>query len=224
MISKSYELRLDRFETVLSALLHIKESLDPTLAVRYSCRMGVCGSCGMVVNGRPRLACETNVYSLGSAEISVGPMEGHPLLRDLVCDFDEFFENHSSVDPWLVRTDVEEKFSSAKEFPQTRSEQDQYLPFANCIKCGLCVDACPVANTNPTFVGPQALSQALRYNLDSRDQGSDIRLELIDRLEGVWGCEFAGSCSRVCPKGVDPALAIQLLKLDVAKHATGRPA
>jgi succinate dehydrogenase / fumarate reductase, iron-sulfur subunit len=218
-----YEVQADRFTTVLDILLSVKERQDSTLALRYSCNMGICGSCGMVINGKPRLACETNVFSLKTGTIAVGPLEGHPLVRDLVTDFDEFFEKHKSVMPWLVRTDTEEKFRAEKEYRQTASQVDYFLDFAQCISCGLCVDACPVSNTNVDFVGPQALGQAYRYNSDSRDEGEKMRLDKLDTMEGVWGCEYAGACSEVCPKGVDPALTIQLTKLALMRYRlTGR--
>jgi succinate dehydrogenase / fumarate reductase iron-sulfur subunit len=222
-VEKSFRVDADRFTCVLDILIAVKERQDHTLSMRYSCNMGICGSCGMVINGKPRLACETNVYSLGSETIHVGPMEAHPLLKDLVTDFDDFFAKHKSVTPWLVRKDTEEQYRAEKEYPQTRRQVDYFLDFAHCIKCGLCVDACPVSNTNPHFVGPQALAQAYRYNSDSRDQGEEERLDSLDRMDGVWGCEFAGACSEVCPKGVDPALTIQQLKLDIMKRRlTGR--
>ncbi len=218
-----YKVNANKYTTVLDALIKVKEEQDSTLSVRYSCRMGICGSCGMVINGKPRLACETHLFSLGAEEISVGPMEGHPILKDLVVYMEEFFEKHREVMPWLYVEDAEEKFTASKEYRQERSELDYYLPFSYCIKCGLCVDACPVSNTKPDFLGPQALAQAYRYNSDSRDQGESKRLEKVDTFEGVWGCEYAGACSEVCPKGVDPALAIQLLKLDVMKYSfTGK--
>ena len=219
----AYTVAADRFTTVLDALIHVKEKEDATLSMRYSCRMGICGSCAMVVNGKPSLACETNLLSLGTDKVTVGPMEAHPLLRDLVTDFDDFFEKHRSVMPWLVRKDEKEKFRPEAEYRQTSREVDYYLPFSYCIKCGLCVDACPVSNVNASYAGPQALAQAYRYNSDSRDQGEKERLEKLDTLDGAWGCEFLGACSVVCPKGVDPALAIQLLKLDLMKHSlTGK--
>jgi len=222
-VEKTFKVEADRFTSVLDLLISVKEKQDHTLSMRYSCNMGICGSCGMVINGKPRLACETNVFSLGSSSITVGPMEAHPLLKDLVTDFDEFFAKHKSVKPWLAREDRAEQFEAKKEYVQTRSQVDFYLDFAHCIKCGLCVDACPVSNTNPHFVGPQALAQAYRYNSDSRDQGEKERLDSLDRLDGVWGCEFAGACSEVCPKGVDPALTIQQMKIDLLKKGlTGR--
>jgi succinate dehydrogenase / fumarate reductase iron-sulfur subunit len=213
-----YEIQADRFSSVLDALLAVKERQDQTLSLRYSCNMGICGSCAMVINDRPRLACETNIFSLSSPLITVGPMEAHPVLRDLVTDLDDFFAKHARVTPWLIRRERGEKFQAEKEYLQTRSQVDNYLDHAHCISCGLCVDACPVNNTNPHFVGPQAISQAYRYNSDSRDQGERERLESLDNMDGVWGCEYAGACSKVCPKGVDPALAIQRLKLDLMRY------
>lgn len=217
-VTDEYKVKADRFTTVLDALIMAKEWQDNTLSIRYSCRMGICGSCAMVVNGKPRLACETNIFSLDNERIDVGPMEAHPLLKDLVTDFDDFFNKHKAVKPWLIRKDEKEKFSAEREYKQTRRQLDFYLPFSYCIKCGLCVDACPISNTNPNYLGPQALAQAYRYNSDSRDEGEVERIEMVDSMDGVWGCEFAGACSEVCPKGVDPALAIQLLKLAVMRY------
>jgi succinate dehydrogenase / fumarate reductase, iron-sulfur subunit len=213
-----HEVVADRFTSVLDALVMVKERTDHTLAMRYSCNMGICGSCGMVINGKPRLACETNLFSLGTDEVRVSPLEGHPLLKGLVTDYDEFFARHKSLKPWIIRQDPEETWTPGPEYRQTQRDVDQFLNFAHCIECGLCVDACPVSNTNVAFVGPQALSQAWRYNQDSRDQGERERLEAMDTMEGVWSCEYAGACSEVCPKGVDPALSIQLLKLSLMKR------
>ncbi len=218
-----FEVRADRFSTVLDMLLVVKERQDNTLAIRYSCNMGICGSCAMVINGKPRLACETNVFSLGTHSIHVGPMEAHPLVRDLVTDLSDFFEKHRSVSPWLVRRDEEEKFRADKEYAQTTAQVDYFIDFAHCITCGLCVDSCPVNNTNVEFVGPQAIAQAYRYSSDSRDEGEKLRLDELDKMDGVWGCEYAGACSEVCPKGVDPALAIQLTKLALMRlRLTGK--
>ncbi|AFZ70716.1 succinate dehydrogenase and fumarate reductase iron-sulfur protein [Caldisphaera lagunensis DSM 15908] len=219
----SYEVKVNKYTTVLDALINVKETQDPSIAIRYSCRMGICGSCGMVIDGKPRLACQTHIETLKKDEVVVGPMEGHPILKDLVTDMDEFFSKHKYVIPWIYTDDIEEKFNPKVEYKQDRRELDYYLPFSYCIKCGLCVDACPISNSNPAFLGPQALAQAYRYNSDSRDKGEKLRLVRIDTPDGVWGCEFIGACSEVCPIGVDPALAIQLLKLDVMRFSlTGK--
>ncbi len=214
-----YGVETDSFSNVLDGLLKIKTESDPTLSMRYSCRMGICGSCGMVINGKPSLACETNVWkNLREDKITVAPMLGHPLLRDLVTDFDDFFERHLFVNPYLFRNDLVEKYHPTVQYNQTKEELDKFLPFSDCIMCGLCLDACPVVNTNQEFIGPQALSQAYRYYADSRDEAGKTRLDHVDLLKGVWDCEFAASCSDVCPKGVDPAFAIQLLKTEIIKN------
>ncbi len=212
------------FSTVLDALIDIKHKQDSTLTMRYSCRMGICGSCAMVVNGKPVLACEANVLkNLNEGRVEVSPMQGHPLLRDLVTDFDDFFARHRRIRPYIVRKDETEKYLAEKEYPQTKDELSRYLPFSYCIMCGLCADACPVVNINPRFLGPQALSQVQRYYSDSRDELGGARLDMVDRLEDVWDCEFAGACSVACPKGVDPAFAIQLLKSEIVrKDITGK--
>ncbi len=214
-----YRARTGRFTTVLDALIGLKEHVDPSLSFRYSCRMGICGSCAMVINGKPSLACETNAASAAKdGIISIGPMRAQPLLKGLVTDFDDFFQKHREVFPWIIRNNVREQFDDKKEFHQNEEQRDYFLPFAECIKCGLCIDACPVENTNRFFLGPQALAQAYRYIADSKDQGREKRLDYLDTLNGVWGCEFSGSCSKVCPKSVDPALAIQLLKAEITKY------
>lgn len=222
MVPSQYSVSLDKYTTVLDALIQIKRTTDHTISIRYSCRMGICGSCSMVINGRPMLACQTNLLSnLKGNSIEIEPMRGHPLLKDLVCDFDDFFTRHVSVIPRIIRKDEKEKFEAPKEYIQTVDELKEYLPFSYCIMCGLCVDSCPVVNTNPMFIGPQALSQVLRYYSDSRDQMGEERLKMSDRLTHVWDCEFAQACSLVCPQGVDPAYAIQSLKAKIVRQDLG---
>jgi succinate dehydrogenase / fumarate reductase, iron-sulfur subunit len=199
--------------TVLDALLKIKETKDATLSMRYSCRMGICGSCGMVIDGKPSLACQKLVSS-SENDITVGPMLGHPVLKDLVDDFDDFFEKHKSIMPWMIVKNQNSKFHPKALTKQTPENVEKIVPFSSCIKCGLCLDACPVVNTNPSFVGPQALAQTHKLIMDSRDEAAGRRLDLVDAANGIWACEFIGACSSVCPKGVDPALAIQELKIE----------
>lgn len=201
--------------TVLDALLYVKERLDPTLAIRYSCRMSSCGSCGMTINGVPRLACYTQVAELDSDEIKVEPLMNYPLIRDLVVDFDGFFEKHRRMKPWLVRRDEKEQEAPTTQYLQSDEELLDYVQFSYCIKCGLCYAACPVVTALPEFPGPQALAQLYRYYIDSRDEAPRMRIEIANKATGLWRCHFAGSCSAVCPKGVDPALAIQLLRREM---------
>jgi succinate dehydrogenase / fumarate reductase iron-sulfur subunit len=198
--------------TVLDGLIYIKEKLDNTLSFRSSCRMGICGSCGMLVNKFPMLACHTPVEELEADIIEVRSLPNFPIIRDLVADLGPLFEKHKSIKPYLMPGDLEEAEKPTMEFVQSRSELEDYVQFAYCVKCGLCMSACPTVATDGLFLGPQPLGQAYRYCADGRDTGARQRFEEVDDPHGVWLCHLAGACSEACPKGVDPALAIQLLK------------
>ena len=206
-----FSVPVEKWTTVLETILDVKQHHDHSVAVRYSCRQATCGSCGMIINGKPRLACFTKVSELDSDVVTVEPMNNFPIIRDLAVKFERLFDTHHKIKPYLDRDDTELE-SDAKEFLQSPEELEQYIQFANCIKCGLCNSACPTMATDSSFVGPQALAQAYRYVADSRDKGKDSRLKIIDESHGIWRCHFAGSCSQVCPKGVDPAMGIQLLR------------
>ena len=198
--------------TVLEGLKIIKEKLSPTLAWRSSCRMGVCGSCGMFINGSPRLACNTQVSELGGSLITVAPLPNFNMIRDLVPDLVPMIQAHVETMPYLIRDDTAEMAQPTGEYWQSPHQLEQYLEFSYCIKCGCCMAACPTYATDPDYAGPMPLAQAHRYNSDSRDGGFDARKALLSGGRGPWRCHFAGECSRVCPKGVDPARAIQLMK------------
>jgi len=200
-----------KWTTVLDAILAVKENFDHSVGVRYSCRQSSCGSCGMKINGKPALACYTKISELNSNTITVEPMDNFPIIRDLVVSFERMFSAHKKLKPYIISEDSEIT-KDTKEFLQTPEDVEKYLQFSNCIKCGLCNSACPTMATDSSFIGPQALAQAYRYVADNRDKGKNDRLKIIDDSHGIWRCHFAGSCSKVCPKGVDPAMAIQLLR------------
>lgn len=206
-----FDVPYERWTTVLDVILDAKRHMDHSIAVRYSCRQATCGSCGMMINGRPRLACFTKIDELDSDSVTVEPLRNFEVVRDLAVRFERLFGAHRSVKPYLVRDDAKPEPGS-RELLQTPEEHERYIQFANCIKCGLCNAACPTMATDSQFLGPQALAQAYRYTADSRDKGKDERLKIIDDSHGIWRCHFAGSCSQVCPKGVDPAMGIQLLR------------
>jgi succinate dehydrogenase / fumarate reductase iron-sulfur subunit len=209
----TFDVPIQRWTTVLDALLYAKAYKDTSIAIRYSCRMASCGSCGMKINGRPRLACYTNVTELESDVVSCEPLPNFALIRDLVTDFSQFFRHHKSVRPYIINQNADIRASEdLPEFIQSPLDVDEYLQFSYCIKCGLCYSACPTVATDTKFLGPQALAQAYRYSADTRDNGSREDMKNIDDKHGIWRCHFAGSCSNVCPKGVDPALGIQLLR------------
>ncbi|HEX7032377.1 MAG TPA: succinate dehydrogenase iron-sulfur subunit [Nitrososphaera sp.] len=209
----SIEVPVQRSTTVLDALLYAKAYKDPSIGIRYSCRMASCGSCGMKINGIPRLACYTKVSELEGSTITVEPLANFPHIRDLVTDFTQFFDHHHKMKPYIQNehADIVDR-TKLSEFIQSPEDLDKFLQFSYCIKCGLCYSACPTAATDTKFPGPQALAQAYRYFIDNRDTASKDRLKLVDEKHGIWRCHFAGSCSAVCPKGVDPALGIQLLR------------
>jgi len=214
---RKYGVPYTRGMTVLEALHYVKEKIDPTLSYRYSCRMGICGSCAMTINGVPMLACETQVSQLDSDTVTVEPLRNFPVVRDLVTDMDRFFAAHRSVKPYLIRRDVGYQESSEREYLQTDEERLNYLQFSYCIMCGLCDAACPIFSADQRFLGPQALAQSYRYMADRRDEGFEDRVNDVDHSHGCWRCHLAGSCSVVCPKGVDPELGIQLLKRLIIK-------
>jgi fumarate reductase iron-sulfur subunit len=209
-----YEVPCPKEWVVLDGLNHIKDRLDGTLSYRWSCRMGICGSCGMTVNGEPKLTCAAFLADYLPGPVRVEPLRNFPIVRDLVVDIGDFMRKLVRVKPWLVR-DVEKPVSEG-EYRQTPQELDEYKQFSMCINCMLCYSACPIYGLDPKFIGPAAIALAQRYNLDNRDQGAAERMEVMSEHEGIWGCTFVGECTTVCPKHVDPAGAIQRYKLTAA--------
>jgi len=198
--------------TVLEGLHYIKENLDQSLAWRYSCRMGVCGSCGMLLNGMPMLACNTQILDIATTGLTLGPLPNFEIIRDLVPDLTPMLEKHRSVMPYIRRADEKEINDPPGEFYQSPEQLEDYLQFSFCIKCGCCMAACPTLATDLRYLGPMPLAQAYRYNNDTRDGFSRERSDVAGSAHGAFRCHYAGECSRACPKGVDPAKAIQLLK------------
>jgi len=213
-VFQEYQVPLHADWVVLDALNYIKDNVDGTLSYRWSCRMGICGSCGMTVNGEPKLTCATFLVESVPGPIRVEPLGNFPVIRDLVIEMGDFMRKLPRVKPWIVRTD--EKPLAEGEYRQTPEQMDEYKQFSMCINCMLCYAACPVYGLEPEFLGPAAIALAQRYNLDSRDGGAKERREVLSTHDGIWGCTFVGECTRVCPKNVDPAGAIQRYKLTAA--------
>lgn len=217
------ELHVDTFEVpyrpdwvVLDALNYIKDWIDGSLTFRWSCRMGICGSCGMMINGREWLACEKRISEcLSVGPIRIAPLRHFPVMRDLVIDMSDFLEKLERTSPWLIRRD--ESFPP-REFLQSPAELDRYKQYSMCINCMLCFSACPVYGIDPAFAGPATIAIAQRWNMDSRDQGEAFRTDVLSQHDGIWDCVVIGECSVVCPKNVDPSLAIQEYKLAATKE------
>ncbi len=210
--------------TVLRALFQIQEQFDDSLAFQYSCRGAVCGTCAMLINKVPCLACRTQVASLlkgkqkislspypaledkvdwnPSQEVLVEPLPHFPVIKDLIVDRDIFFKAYKFVEP-VLKTESEPSQEHLME-PSNLTDLELYT---NCVLCGACYGACPVDGENREYLGPAALAKLYRFHIDPRDQDHE-RLEKADIPDGWWACDFHGNCIRVCPKGVPPIMAI----------------
>jgi succinate dehydrogenase iron-sulfur subunit len=213
---QQFEVPFRKDWVVLDALNYVKDKVDTSLSYRWSCRMGVCGSCGMMVNDEPKLTCATFLSDYMPGPVRVEPLRNFPVVRDLVIAMTDFMAKLQRVKPWLIRE--QEKPLSEGEYLQTPEQLDVYKQFSMCINCLICYAACPVYGLDPHFLGPAAIALAQRYNRDSRDQGSQERLDILSQHDGIWGCTFVGECTKVCPKHVDPAGAIQQYKLEATKE------
>ena len=210
---QTYEVPFLEDWVILDAINYIKDEIDGTLSYRWSCQMGVCGSCGMMINGVPKLSCAAFLKDYYPDKIRVEPLTGFPVERDLIFQMDDFMTKLTEIQPYIIRNKDEEKPLDEGEYLQTPAELARFKPYSMCINCMLCYAACPVYALDSTFIGPAAIALGQRYNMDSRDQGRDARQELIASHEGIWECTFVGECSAVCPKDVDPAAAIQRAKV-----------
>lgn len=210
---QTYSVPCDEEWVVLDVLNYVKDEIDRTLSYRWSCHMFVCGSCGMVINGEPKLACKAFLRDY-KGKIRVEPLHNFPIERDLVVVQDDFIEKLESVKPYIIPK--QEKAISDGEYLQTPAQLKAYKQYSMCINCLLCYSACPQYGLEEKFVGPAALALAHRYNMDSRDVGRSAREHVVASHDGIWACSFVGACSQVCPKDVDPAGAIQQVKFTSA--------
>jgi len=208
---ETFEVPYSEDWVILDAINYVKDELDGTLAFRWSCRMGVCGSCGMMVNGQAKLTCATFLRDYYPAQIRIEPLANFPVERDLITDISSFIEKLKKVKSWTIPK--EEKSIEDGENLQTPAQLERFKQYSMCINCLCCYSACPQVAHEPDFLGPAVIAIAQRYNLDSRDGGSKVRNDEIFSDEGAWCCTFIGECSTVCPKHVDPAEAIQRAKV-----------
>jgi succinate dehydrogenase / fumarate reductase iron-sulfur subunit len=218
-----FEIEPEAGMTVLDALFMIQNEHDDSLAFRYACRGAICGSCAMLINRVPRLACRTQVARLldgsdtvelkpypaiqgggPSGDILIEPLPHHKVLKDLVVDMEKFFCLYRAVEPALKPAgEVPER-----EFRMEADAVRELEKYTNCILCGACVGACPVNSKTGEYLGPAALAKLYRFHIDPREADDDSRLLLANCAEGWWGCEFHTNCMRVCPKKVKPNIGI----------------
>lgn len=198
-----YSVDSDPMDRVLDLLHRIKWEHDGRLTFRRSCAHGVCGSDAMLINGRNRLACKMRVDQLGR-KISVAPLPGLPVIKDLVVDMDGFFEKYRSVMPFLINDDPPPE----RERLQSQHDRERYDDTTKCILCAACTSSCPSFWAQPSYVGPAAIVNAHRFIYDTRDHGAEERLEILADQEGVWRCRTIFNCTDACPRGISITQAI----------------
>ncbi|MGZ5584908.1 MAG: succinate dehydrogenase/fumarate reductase iron-sulfur subunit [Usitatibacter sp.] len=203
---QSYPIAFTDDMSVLQGLQQVKDFVDGSLTFRWSCRMAICGSCGMMVDGKPRLACRAFLRDYFPGPLRIEPLEHFPIERDLVVDISDFVTKLESIKPWIEPS--KPRRLDEGEFLQSPAQLERFESFSHCINCLLCYAACPQYGLDSKFLGPGATALLHRYNSDSRDGAQAKRMELVNSEEGVWGCTAVGYCSEVCPKLVDPANAV----------------
>jgi len=196
---QEYTLEAERTDKILDCLNRIRWEQDPTLAYRFSCAHGICGSDALVINGRVELACQKLIgdFKTGNNFV-IEPLPLFKVVKDLVVDLDPFFEKHRRIKPYLIS----DKKEPDQEFLQDPDTQEFIEPALRCILCASCTSACPINRANEEYLGPAALLRSFRYIFDSRDTVTDSRLDQIDNDDGVWGCKTMWWCTEVCPKGI----------------------
>jgi len=214
---QDFAVTVEPTDRILDTLMFIKRSLDGTLSFRKSCAHGVCGSDAMIINGVERLACKTLVRDVAEQEdavVTIEPLKSLPVQRDLMVDYEHFFEAYREVKPFLIPTRDPEH----AEYIQTQEQRRQFDDPTKCILCAACYSACPVIrNKEADFIGPAAVVQAARFVFDSRDKGAEPRLDSLDKPDGVWACQNYFECTRACPRGIKVTKNINLTKRQIQK-------
>ena len=206
---QTIEVELDGSERMLLDALMKLKAIDPTISYRRSCREGVCGSDAMNINGKNGLACLTNMRTL-PGKIVLKPLPGLPVVRDLFVDMTQFFKQYDSIKPYLIN----DSLPPERERLQSPEEREELNGLYECILCACCSTACPSFWWNPDkFVGPAGLLQAYRFLADSRDQGTEERLDDLEDPYRLFRCRTIMNCTEVCPKGLAPSRAIELTRL-----------
>ncbi len=210
--AREYQVTTEESLTILDALVSIHEEQDSSLAIRYSCRGGVCGACGIQVNGVPTLACRTRVSSIDCNEspVEIAPLRNHPVIRDLVADFDPSFLKLSVGSPWIQPD--EGSPGTGIDSDMTREEVDRLGRSQACISCGLCDAAVTGEAAAAGFIGPAALVRDFRMAADVRDGSDRVRLERVNGAGGIWDCDPDKSWDDACPVGIDPGNKVELLR------------
>ncbi|KUN08390.1 succinate dehydrogenase [Streptomyces yokosukanensis] len=207
---EDFQLEIDPKERVLDGLHKIKWDVDGTLTFRRSCAHGICGSDAMRINGKNRLACKTLIKDINPEKpITVEPIKGLTVLKDLVVDMEPFFQAYRDVMPFLVTKDTNEP---TRERLQSAEDRERFDDTTKCILCAACTSSCPVFWNDGQYFGPAAIVNAHRFIFDSRDEAGEQRLEILNDRDGVWRCRTTFNCTDACPRGIEVTKAIQEVK------------
>lgn len=216
-VVQEFKLSCDPMERVLTALNRIKWQQDGTLSYRRSCGHAVCGSCAMTIQGASRLACKTLVKDIDGDLITVEPLKGFPVVKDLVVDMSHFYHNLRAVIPYLVNNGPK----PAKERYQSQEDFEDFEDATKCILCGCCTSSCPSFWKNDSYLGPAALVKAWRFVGDTRDEAGSARIDAVNGHDGVWRCHTIFNCKEACPKEIDIPAALSKLKRAAAWGRAG---
>ncbi|MFF8591265.1 succinate dehydrogenase iron-sulfur subunit [Streptomyces sp. NPDC015220] len=207
---EDFQLEIDPKERVLDGLHKIKWDLDGTLTFRRSCAHGICGSDAMRINGKNRLACKTLIKDINPEKpITVEPIKGLTVLKDLVVDMEPFFQAYRDVMPFLITKDTNEP---TRERLQSAEDRARFDDTTKCILCAACTSSCPVFWNDGQYFGPAAIVNAHRFIFDSRDEAGEQRLEILNDKDGVWRCRTTFNCTDACPRGIEVTKAIAEVK------------
>ena len=215
---REYAVAAEPTDRVLDALHAVKWHQDGSLAFRRSCAHGICGSDAMMINGKNRLACKVLIKDL-KQPIVVEPMRGFPVVKDLIVDMTGFFEKYRSIKPYLI---TDEPAPSAERL-QSPAQRERFDDTTKCILCGACTTSCPSFWSNKDYLGPAAIVQAHRFLFDSRDEGADQRLPVLNEQSGVWRCRTIFNCTDACPRGINVTKAIGEVKQLLVKSSVKSP-
>src|SRR6476646_6097051 len=202
-----WTVRCDPLERLVEVLHEVKWHQDGTLSFRRSCAHGICGSDAMLINGRNALACKVLVKDL-APKVTVEPIRGLRVLKDLIVDMDTFFDGYKKMLPYLINDEGEPD----RERLQSPEDRAKFDDTTKCILCAACTTSCPVYWTDGSYVGPAAIVNAHRFIFDSRDEGAEDRLEILNDREGVWRCRTTFNGTDACPRGIEVTKAIQEVK------------
>ena len=203
---QDFEINLPEGTSILLAFHHIRQTQDSSLTIRSSCRAAVCGSCAIVIDGRPRLACKSLFQDFSSEVIRISPLPSYPVIKDLVVNLSQFFEDYRTLEPWLKAIVSPEK---KKEYHQSIVEREKIDPYETCIMCGVCQGGCPAREkASEEFMGPAMMVKAARWIFDSRDSAQKERIKQVKKTRGVGECDQFSQCTELCPLEIPASVAV----------------